>query len=121
VTNTLTIIGNLDRIDERNIAGIRPMRWTPKSLGKIRCQLRSGYMPDILHFRRDMTNVDFDQMIGPDFGRRYLGIKHVDYDAETNVSTVTLRGILPAEFRGRIKPRVAEQQARERIRKLFIG
>jgi hypothetical protein len=78
-------------------------------------------MSDVLHFRRDMRAVDFDQMIGPDFGHRYLGIKAVDYDADTGVSTVTLRGILPAEFRERIKPLVAEQQARERIRKLFIG
>jgi hypothetical protein len=78
-------------------------------------------MSDVLHFRRDMRAVDFDQMIGPDFGKRYLGIKTVYYDAVTDVSTVTLRGILPAEFRERIKPLVAEQQARERIRKLFIG
>jgi hypothetical protein len=78
-------------------------------------------MPDVLHFKRDMAAIDFDQMIGPDFGHRYLGIKAVDYDADAGVSTVTLRGILPAEFRERITPRVAEQQARERIRELFIG
>jgi hypothetical protein len=79
-------------------------------------------MPDILHFKGDLReSIDFDQMIGPDFGRRYLGIKAVDFDADTGISTVTLRGILPTEFRKRIKPLVAEQQARERIRKLFIG
>jgi hypothetical protein len=78
-------------------------------------------MSDILHFKGDMRAIDFDQMIGPDFGRRYLSIKAVGFDADTGISTVTLRGILPAEFRERIKPRVAEQQARERIRELFIG
>jgi len=78
-------------------------------------------MPEILRYRGDLADIDRDQMLGPDTAGRRLAIKTVDYDPGTDVTTVTLRGILPAEFRERIKPLVAEQLERERIRKVFEG
>lgn len=83
---------------------------------------RKVHMTDILRFKGDLREtIDRDQMLGPDFGRRYLAIKSVDYDPATDRSTVTLRGILPDEFRTRIEPIVAEQRERARIAELFLG
>jgi hypothetical protein len=53
-------------------------------------------MPDVLHFKRDMAAIDFDQMIGPDFGHRYLGIKAVDYDAAGGAPRQPYASVEPA-------------------------
>jgi len=77
-------------------------------------------MPDALHYKGDITaSIDCDQMIGPDFGKRWLGIRTVEYDPATDIMTVTLRGILPDEYRERVGPMIEQAQAQERIRKLF--
>ena len=79
-------------------------------------------MPDVLHYKGDLTaTIDLDQMIGPDFGKRWLGIRKVEYDPGTDVTTLTLRGILPDEYRERVLPMMEQAQAHERIRKLFNG
>jgi hypothetical protein len=79
-------------------------------------------MPDVLHYRGDLTaSIDRDQMIGPDFGKRWLGIRDVTYNPANDISTVRLRGILPDEYRQRIEPMVAEARARARIHRLFHG
>jgi hypothetical protein len=78
-------------------------------------------MPDYLHFRHCMCDVDMDQMLGPDMDRRYLAPRSVDYSPETGVSTLTLRAILPAEFRERVTALAEKERERERIRKLFNG
>ena len=77
-------------------------------------------MPDVLHYRGDLTaSIDRVQMIGPDFGKRWLGIRKVEYDPNTDVTTVTMRGILPDEYRERIGLMVTQAREQERIRKLF--
>jgi hypothetical protein len=76
-------------------------------------------MTDRLHFRGDLTNADRDQMIGPDFGRRWLAIRKIDYDPDTCVSTVTLRGVMPDEYRQRLQPLVAQAKEYARIKELF--
>lgn len=76
-------------------------------------------MPDVLHFTRPMPLVDMDQMLGPDTDRRFLAIRRNAYDKATGITTLTLRGILPDEFRERIQPLLAKQAERERIRALF--
>jgi hypothetical protein len=53
--------------------------------------------------------------------RRYLAPRSVDYSPETGVSTLTLRAILPAEFRERVTALAEKERERERIRKLFNG
>ena len=79
-------------------------------------------MPDLLRYKGDLTaTIDRDQMIGPDFGKRWLGIRKVEYDPVANITTVTLRGILPDEYRERVGPRIEQARAHERIRKLFNG
>jgi hypothetical protein len=78
-------------------------------------------MPDYLHFRRDMAAIDMGQMLGPDMDRRYLAPRSVDYSPETGVSTLTLRAILPAEFRERVTALAEKERERERIRGLFCG
>lgn len=76
-------------------------------------------MPDILRYRGDVTNADRGHLLGPDVGRRYLTVRTVDYDPDTDISTATLHGVMPAEFSERIGPIVENQMQRERIRKLF--
>lgn len=79
-------------------------------------------MPDRLRFPGDIrATYDREQMLGADLHGRYLMIKGVDYDEATNVSTATLRAVLPAEFRERVEPLVAQQRERQRIRELFNG
>jgi hypothetical protein len=78
-------------------------------------------MPDVLHFRGFLDDFDPDHLIGPDFGGRWLRISHVEYDTGTDISTAVLRGVLPDDYRERVKPLVANQRERERIRKLFNG
>lgn len=76
-------------------------------------------MPEILRYRGDVRNVDWDHMLGPDVGHRYMTIKSVAYDADADISTATLRPILPDEFRERVLPLVEGQRERERIRRVF--
>jgi hypothetical protein len=78
-------------------------------------------MPDVLHFRGNIIPFDSSQMIGPDFGRRYLAIRTATYDPTTDISTVVLRGILPDEYRERVTALVAKERERVRIRELFNG
>lgn len=78
-------------------------------------------MPDILHIRGRHDGIDFDHMYGPDRDRRYLKIKTVTYDANTDITELRLRAILPADFREQIEPLIANQRERERIRKVFNG
>lgn len=77
-------------------------------------------MPDVLHFK-GRHDFDRDWLIGPDFGRRYLLPRKVEYNPETDISTITLRGIMPDELRERVTPLVAAQREHERIRKVFNG
>jgi hypothetical protein len=58
-------------------------------------------------------------MLGPDFGGRRLRIASVDYDPETDVSTATLRGVLPDQFRELVEPLWRQAQEHQRIRELF--
>jgi hypothetical protein len=78
-------------------------------------------MTDLLRFKGDLTRADRDQMIGPDFGRRWLAIRKIDYNPDTNVSTVTLRGVMPEEYRRRLQPQVLQAQEHARIKELFVG
>lgn len=76
-------------------------------------------MAEVLHYRGDQRNFDPEWMLGPDMDRRRLVIKSMAYDPATDVSTATLRAVLPDEFREAVKPLVAQQQARSRIRSVF--
>jgi hypothetical protein len=76
-------------------------------------------MTDLLRFKGDLTRADREQLIGPDFGRRWLAIRTVDYDPDTCVSTVTLRGVMPDEYRQRLQPLVAQAKEYARIKELF--
>jgi hypothetical protein len=78
-------------------------------------------MTDLLRFKGDLTRADRDQLIGPDFGRRWLAIRKIDYNPDTNVSTVTLRGVMPDEYRQRLQPQVLQAQEHARIKELFVG
>jgi len=79
-------------------------------------------MSDILHFRGDLADrIERGQMIGPDFGGRHLSVRSAKYDAGTDSTTVTLRGILPDEYRKRILERVDAQRERDRVREVFNG
>lgn len=79
-------------------------------------------MPDRLRYRGDITAVaDRTRMYGPDVGARYLKIGDLTYDPKTDVTTATMRPIMPPEFRERLEPLVAMQTERERIRALFNG
>lgn len=79
-------------------------------------------MPDILRFAGDLrATYDPEQMLGADLHGRYLMIRMMDYDPATNVSTATLRAVLPQEFRQRVEPLVAGERERSRIRALFNG
>jgi hypothetical protein len=78
-------------------------------------------MTDLLRFKGDLTRADRDQLIGPDFGRRWLAIRKIDYNPDTNVSTVTLRGVMPEEYRRRLQPQVLQAQEHARIKELFVG
>lgn len=79
-------------------------------------------MADYLHFRGNITaTIDRDQMLGPDTGGRYLAIKAIDYDPATDVTTASLRAILPDEFRERVMKLAGGQSERERIRAVFNG
>lgn len=77
-------------------------------------------MSDYLNFKKILTNIDIDQMLGPDIDRRYLRIHQVDFDLAAGTTRLVLRGIMPDELRERrIPPLVAMQAERERIRKVF--
>lgn len=78
-------------------------------------------MPDILHFPRDRTNFDPDLMLGPDRDGRRLTIASAVYDVAANVTTATLRAVLPDRFRTLVEPLVAQQRERQRIREVFNG
>lgn len=73
---------------------------------------------DILHFSKPLHDVDMEQTLGPDSDRRYLAVRKVD--VTPTATTVTLRGILPDEFRERAMAGVAKQREFARIRALFI-
>lgn len=79
-------------------------------------------MSDHLNFSKILTNIDVDQMLGPDIDRRYLRIHQVDYNLSSGTTRLVLRGILPEELRERrIPPLIALQNERERLRKLFAA
>lgn len=79
-------------------------------------------MPDRLRLNGDIRETyDREQMLGSDMHGRYLMIKSVAYEEATNISTATLRAVLPAEFRDRVAPLVDGQRERQRIRELFNG
>lgn len=78
-------------------------------------------MPDILRHQGRLDDIDFDHMYGPDRDRRYLMIKAVSYDANTDVTELRLRAVLPDEFRQRVEPLMAKQAERDRIRTFFNG
>lgn len=77
-------------------------------------------MSDHLNFNRVLLDVDLEQLLGPDTDRRYLRIHQVDYDLAKGTTRLTLRGVLPDEYKQRVMKLVPMQAARERIRKLFI-
>lgn len=77
-------------------------------------------MPDRLRYPGDIrATYDREQMLGSDLHGRYLMIKEVNYDEVVDISTATLRAVLPAEFRERVAPLVEIQRERKRIRALF--
>lgn len=79
-------------------------------------------MADVLRYPGDITQtIDRAQMIGPDFGRRYLAIRSAEYDAAKDITVAKLRGIMPDEFRERVTTLMAGQSERVRIAKLFNG
>lgn len=79
-------------------------------------------MSDHLNFNKILTNIDMDQMLGPDIDRRYLRIHQVDFDLAAGTTRLILRAILPDEFRKqRVPPLIALQTERERLRKVFSG
>lgn len=81
-------------------------------------------MPEQLHYPGNITNFDPDHMLGPDqFGRRLI-IKSMSYDADTDVTTATLRAVLPDEHRERVLGAGGLKQqaeARTRLARLFGG
>lgn len=81
-------------------------------------------MPEQLHYPGNIANFDPDHMLGPDqFGRRLI-IKSMSYDADTDVTTATLRAVLPDEYRERVlgaDGQKEQAQARGRIGGLFNG
>ena len=76
-------------------------------------------MSEILHFRGRIELDSLAHMLGPDVGHRYLAATSVAYDEATDISTVTLRAIMPDEYRERVMALVAGQQERERIRRVY--
>lgn len=81
-----------------------------------------GGVPDILRYPSDITaTCDREHMIGPDFGKRYLSVRSLSYDRATDVTTATLHGIMPDEFRERITVLMARQQEYARLKMLFNG
>lgn len=76
-------------------------------------------MPEVLRYRGDIRPVDHGHMLGPDTAGRRLVITGVDYDPVGDMSTVTLRAVLPAEYRERVEPLVAQAQAFYRLQGLF--
>lgn len=76
-------------------------------------------MPEVLHYRGYRIPFYGDHMLGPDMDRRYLAPKRADYDPATDVTTLTLRPIMPAEFRERVTALAEKERDRERIRALF--
>jgi hypothetical protein len=81
-------------------------------------------MPDLLHYPGAVTNYDPDYMLGPDLHGRRLIIKSLAYDADTDVTTATLRAVLPDEHRERVLGdggQKEQAQARTRLARLFHG
>lgn len=77
-------------------------------------------MSDILRYKGDITeSCDRDHMIGPDFGKRYLAVRSLAYDPATDLTTATLRGVLPPEFRERVTALMARQQEYDRVKAVF--
>lgn len=78
-------------------------------------------MPEILHYRGDQTNYDPMLVLGPDRDGRRMKIVSAVYDPETDITTATLRAVMPAEFRERLMAQQPKVEAYNRIRALFRG
>lgn len=77
-------------------------------------------MPDQLTYRGDITpTLDYEWMLGPDFGKRALLPRKAVYDPATDTTLVALRGVLPNEFRERVTELVPMQAQREKLFRLF--
>jgi hypothetical protein len=59
-------------------------------------------MSNQLHYRGDCRNFDPDHIMGPDvFGACYVAAA-AEYDAERDMTTLTLRPLPPAELQQRL-------------------
>lgn len=76
-------------------------------------------MAETLHYRGDHRVYDPDLILGPDIDHRRLRIVGAEYDPATDVTTMTLKAVMPQEFRERVKPMVEQAEARQRIKELF--
>lgn len=82
---------------------------------------RLALMPDVLHYRGNQVNYDDDWMLGPDMDKRRLKPVAAEYDSVSDITTITLKAIMPAEFRERVQPLIAQEVDRRRIAELFGG
>ena len=78
-------------------------------------------MPEILRYAGDQTNYDPDLVLGPDRDGRRMKIVGAAYDEAADITTVTLRAVMPAEFRERLEAQQPKIIAYNTIRGLFRG
>lgn len=76
-------------------------------------------MAEHLRYVGDRTDYDPDLILGPDRDGRRLRIVGVTYDRVTDVSTATLKAVMPQEFRDRLMAKKPVYDAYNRIRALF--
>ena len=76
-------------------------------------------MPETLRYRGDHTAFDPDLILGPDRDGRRMRITGATYDETTDVTTATLRAIMPRDFRDMLEAKRPMYQAYNRIRELF--
>lgn len=78
-------------------------------------------MSDHVNYRGDHTAFDPDHLMGPDmFGARYC-VTGADYNAETDVTALTLTAVPPAQQHERILGEIANFRDSARIAALFGG
>lgn len=76
-------------------------------------------MSDILNYAGDLTNVDPDWMMGPDWGGAYWLPVTGDYNPATNITTLTVRPVPPAELEKRAALLLHKGRQKGRIKQLF--
>lgn len=76
-------------------------------------------MADHLTYQGNRTDFDPKLVLGSDIHGAYYAIKSMDYDAETDVTTATMRIVLPAELNQRIGEPVDALTKLARVYDLF--